>query len=77
MVHRHLNHSGWTLAAVDDVIARGRLKDWKELRDVVESRPDVRERVIRVCAAYLQDPYAQRYHFWNYYVHKYTPKQLA
>src|ERR1041385_1441678 len=34
MLHRHLNHSDWTLAAIDDVIARGRLDDWKELRDV-------------------------------------------
>jgi hypothetical protein len=70
MVHRHLNHSDWTLAAVDDVIARGRLKDWKELRDVVAARPDVRERVVRVCEAHLHDPYAQRYHFWYYYVGK-------
>jgi|GEM_PF-1293601 len=33
MLHRHLNHSEWTLAAIDDVIARGRLDDWKQLRD--------------------------------------------
>jgi hypothetical protein len=70
MVHRHLNHSDWTLAAVDDVIARGRLKDWKELRDIAAACPDVRARVVRVCEAHLHDPYAQRYHFWNYYVRK-------
>ncbi len=70
MLHRHLNHSDWTLAAVDDVIARGRLEDWKELRDAAASRPDLRERILRVCAAHLDDPYAQRYHFWNYYVRK-------
>jgi len=68
MLHRHLNHSDWTLAAVDDIVARGRLDDWKCLRDAVAARPDVRERVLRVCAAHASDPYAQRYHFWDYYV---------
>jgi hypothetical protein len=70
MQHRYLNHSNWTLAAVDDVIARGRLDDWKELRDVAVTRADVRARILRVCAAHLADPYAQRYHFWNFYVRK-------
>jgi hypothetical protein len=39
MLQRHLNHSGWTLAAIDDIIARGRLDDWKELRDAAAARP--------------------------------------
>ena len=43
MLHRHLNHSEWTLAAIDDVIARGRLDDWKQLRDAAASRKDIRE----------------------------------
>lgn len=68
MRHRHLNHADWTLATVDDVIARGRMEDWKALRDAQSQRTDVRERVVRVCAAHLADPYAQRYHFWDYYV---------
>jgi hypothetical protein len=70
MWHRHLNHHDWTLAAVDDVIARGRMDDWKQLRDIAAQRADVRERILRVCAARLSDPYAQRYHFWEYYVRK-------
>jgi hypothetical protein len=70
MLHRHLNHSDWTLAAVDDVIARGRLDDWKQLRDAATSRAEVRARILRVCAAHLADPYAQRYHFWDLYVRK-------
>ena len=70
MWHRHLNHSDWTLAAVDDVIARGRLEDWKQLRDAAAERPEIRARILRVSAAYLTDPYAQRYHFWNLYVRK-------
>jgi hypothetical protein len=70
MLHRHLNHSDWTLAAVDDVIARGRLDDWKQLRDAATGRAEIRARILRVCAAHLADPYAQRYHFWDYYVRK-------
>ena len=32
MRHRHLNHEGYTLAAIDDVIARGKWQDWADLR---------------------------------------------
>ena len=32
MLHRHLNHQRFTLAAIDDVISRGRWGDWAELR---------------------------------------------
>jgi hypothetical protein len=70
MLHRHLNHSGWTLAAIDDVIARGRLDDWKQLRDAAADHTDIRERILRVAKPHLADPYAQRYHFWNLYVRK-------
>jgi hypothetical protein len=70
MWHRHLNPNDWTLAVVDDVIARGRMDDWKQLRDTAAERADVRERILQVCAAHLADPYAQRYHFWNFYVRK-------
>ena len=48
MLHRHLNHSEWTLAAIDDVIARGRLDDWKQLRDAATSRPEIREKILQV-----------------------------
>jgi hypothetical protein len=32
MLHRHLAHQQFTLAAIDDVIARGKRQDWAELR---------------------------------------------
>jgi len=32
MLHRHLNHEHFTLAGIDDVILRGRWRDWAELR---------------------------------------------
>ena len=35
MEHRHLNHQRYTLAAIDDVIARGKWDDWAALRQGV------------------------------------------
>lgn len=70
MLHRHLNHSGYTLAAIDDVITRGRLDDWKQLRDAASMHAGIRERILQVSKPHLSDPYAQRYHFWNIYVRK-------
>ena len=32
MLHRHLTHEQYTLAAIDDIIARGKRQDWAELR---------------------------------------------
>jgi hypothetical protein len=70
MEHRHLSHSAWTLAAVDDTIARGRLEDWKQLRDAAAAEALVRGRILRVCAARLSDPAEQRYFFWDNYVRR-------
>jgi hypothetical protein len=67
-MHRHLNHSDWTLASVDDVIARGRLHDWIQLRDAAAGQVEIRAYILRICQAHVSDPYAQRYHFWNAYV---------
>jgi len=71
MEHRHLTPSGWTLAAVDDVIARGRLADWKALGRSAAGDAAVRERILRVCAHRLADPTEQRFYFWDYYVRRY------
>ncbi|MEI6593779.1 MAG: hypothetical protein WCL47_11070 [Holophagaceae bacterium] len=68
MRHRHLNHQTFTLAAIDDVIDRGQKQDWLELRRAVLADPSLLERIRMVCAAHLEDPYAQRYHFWFHYV---------
>lgn len=67
MQHRHLNHQGFTLAAIDDVIARGRWLDWVQLRKAALTDSAVLERVERVCRAHISDPYAQRHHFWMNY----------
>jgi hypothetical protein len=71
MRHRHLTHQEFTLAAIDDVIARGKRRDWAELRAAALSDPRILERILRVCQAHVADPYAQRYHFWKQYVERY------
>jgi hypothetical protein len=71
--HRHLNHQDYTLAAIDDIIARGKRADWENLRDALRARPELREKVSAVCATKLGDPYAQRYHFWSRYVEQRQP----
>jgi hypothetical protein len=70
MLHRHLTHHQFTLAAIDDVIARGKRRDWAELRRAALRDREVLEKVLRVCRARIADPYAQRYHFWNYYAER-------
>jgi hypothetical protein len=72
MLHRHLNHEQMTLAAIDDVIARGQARDWAELRRAVLDSETVCDRILRVCEAHITDPYAQRYHFWKLYVERRT-----
>ena len=53
MEHRHLNHQRFTLAAIDDVIARGKWQDWADLRQAALANPTVLENIRRVCAARL------------------------
>ncbi len=67
MLHRHLNHQQFTLAAIDDVIARGRPQDWAELRRAALQDRSVLEKVAGICREHVADPYAQRYYFWLHY----------
>lgn len=64
MLHRHLNHQRLTLAAIDDVISRGRWQDWADLRRAILADRALLDKVERVCRPYASDPYAQRRHFW-------------
>lgn len=70
MKHRHLNHEGFTLAAIDNIIARGKWDDWGDLRLAVLTDPALLDKVERICVPRIVDPYAQRYHFWMNYVKK-------
>lgn len=67
MLHRHLNHQRFTLAAIDDVISRGQWQDWADLRRAVLSDLSLLDKVERVCRSHAGDPYAQRHHFWMNY----------
>ena len=67
MLHRHLNHQRFTLAAIDDLISRGRWRDWADLRQAVLADPALLDKVERVCRPYAADPHAQRHHFWMHY----------
>jgi len=70
MLHRHLDHQRFTLAAIDDVISRGRWEDWVDLRQAVLADRALLDKVQRVCLPYTADPYAQRHHFWMHYAEK-------
>jgi energy-converting hydrogenase A subunit M len=67
MQHRHLNHEGYTLAALDDVIERGKREDWAQLRSAALRDTVLMEKILRVALAHANDRYAQRYHFWRRY----------
>ncbi|MEI2780065.1 MAG: hypothetical protein V9H25_01925 [Candidatus Competibacter sp.] len=68
MQHRHLDHQRYTLAAIDDVIARGRWRDWAELRQAVLEDRALLDKVERVCRPRADDSCAQRHRFWLHYV---------
>jgi hypothetical protein len=70
MEHRHLNHNELTLAAIDDIVSRGKLADWEYLRDAVRDDPGLLKKLLRICLAHTADPYSQRYHFWLHYAEK-------
>ncbi|PIV33110.1 MAG: hypothetical protein COS34_09485 [Lysobacterales bacterium CG02_land_8_20_14_3_00_62_12] len=74
MRHRHLNHQRLSLAAIDDVIRRGRWQDWVGLRHAVLEDQSVLEQVEQICRPQLADPYAQRHHFWMHYVQAHRSK---
>ena len=68
VLHRHLNHQGYTPAAIDDIVSRGRWDDWADLRRATLDDPALLDVIERVCAPQVVDPYAQRHHFWMNHV---------
>ena len=68
MLHRHIVETqNPSLAAIDDIIDRGGVEDWRELKIRADADANLIAKIIKVCAAKVSDPYAQRYHLWNYY----------
>ena len=71
MLHRHLNHDELTIAAIDDVIARGKRPDWLELQQAFLARPaELRGKILAACKGHLDDPYEQRYRLWKLYAER-------
>ena len=75
MLHRHLNHQDFTLAAVDDIIRRGGSRDWVLLRRAALRDAAVLARVQRICgaadASQPEEGY-QRVNFWRKYARRLT-----
>lgn len=68
MWHRHIvEGETLSLAAIDDIIDRGGVSDWRDLKRSADRDCQIVAKIIKVCAPRVADPYAQRYHLWNYY----------
>ena len=51
MLHRQLDAPGYTLAAIDDVIERGKRDDWLDVAQALRDDPDVRVKVRHIATA--------------------------
>jgi len=51
MKHRHLNHSDFTIAAIDNIIERGLIPEWTPLMKEIEKDPfgEVARKTLVVC----------------------------
>ncbi|HYA43803.1 MAG TPA: hypothetical protein VEF34_21080 [Syntrophobacteraceae bacterium] len=51
MKHRHLTHEEFTSAAIEDILARGRMADWAPLITAIQADPygDVAEKTSKLC----------------------------
>lgn len=67
MKHRHIDTQEFTLTAIDDIISRGKHRDWIELRDAVRTDAQVALAVKKVCEHYAADENI-RYDFWPVYL---------
>ncbi len=68
MKHRHLNHEGYTLAAIDDIISRGAGNDWIDLGLALKRNPvEIIHKILKVSEHRISNPYEQSYRFWHSY----------
>jgi hypothetical protein len=66
MRHKHIKPvDEFSLAAIDDIIARGGAEDWAKLHRAVKESPEIREKVNQVALERLVNPYTIRYYFWH------------
>jgi hypothetical protein len=55
MHHRHINTTGWTPAAIDSILERGDLDDWKELFRKAKSNKLIARDIIRSAERHRDD----------------------
>jgi hypothetical protein len=51
MKHPHLTHDEFTLAAIEDILARGTMPDWEPLITAIQGDPygEVADKTLRLC----------------------------
>jgi hypothetical protein len=51
MKHRHLTHQDFTIAAIEDILARGRMPDWVPLITAIQADPygEVATKTLALC----------------------------
>lgn len=65
MFHRHIDPKGWTLARIDDVIGRGDLGAWLELRDAVRADARLLPKIRQIAShGAIRGEDIDAYHFW-------------
>jgi hypothetical protein len=78
MRHRHIETNEYTLTAIDDVIERGLLRDWLELRNAIRSSVVIADSVKRVCEHQKSCPdFPSRYIFWSNFLDSLKTRRRA
>lgn len=67
MKHRHIDTQEYTLEAIDDIISRGKHRDWLELRDAIRLDSQIARDVKDICEHYAEEQ-SIRYDFWPVYL---------
>ena len=49
MIHRHLNSTDWSLMAIESLLERGALDDWREFGRAIRGDRAIAEAALRVC----------------------------
>ena len=66
MRHRHIETREYTLTAIDDIIERGHLRNWLELRDALRSSVAIADSVRHICEHQKScSDFPSRYIFWS------------
>jgi hypothetical protein len=52
MIHRHLDTTDWTLAAIDSVLDRGDLPDWRDLFAAAAANRELAKNVLHIARAH-------------------------